>query len=109
MLRWLRTREVDELARTIAARLTERIPYRGIDPSDKKALRKLLQTQQSILEQVERFARAHPLNLYQKASFGNTHKWALKEAGYPAPVIEAWTHEVVAHLALMSERPPSKR
>ena len=103
MLKWFRTREVDELAKTIAARLTERIPYRGIDPSDEKALRKLLQTQHSILEQVERFARGHKLNVYQKASFGNTFKWVLKEAGYPAPVIEAWTHEVVAHLTLTSE------
>jgi hypothetical protein len=103
MLKWFRTREVDELARTIAARLTERIPYRGIDPSDKKALRKLLQTQHSILEQVERFAREHKLNLYQKASFGNTFKWVLKEAGYPSEVIDAWTVELVARLAVTSK------
>ena len=99
MLKWLDTREVNELARTIAAYLIERVPARGIKPSDRKGLEKLVRTHGSIFEQLTRFAHGRSLNFYQKASFGNTFKWELKEAGYPSEVVEAWTREVVTHLA----------
>ncbi len=104
MLKWLSTREVDEFAKTIVSELTKRVPAAGIDPSDKKALKKLLKTQNSIFDQVERFARDRSLNLYQKASFGNTFKWALKESGYEPATVDAWTHELVTHLTLKSKK-----
>ena len=99
MFRWLSTREVDELARAVAAHLIKRVPARGIKRSDRKGLEKLVRTHGSIFEQVARFAHGRSLNFYQKASFGNTFKWELKEAGYPSEVVEAWTREVVTHLA----------
>jgi len=103
MLKWHSTREVDEFAKTIAADLTKRVPAEGVDLSNKKALKKLLRTQNSIFDQVENFARDRNLNLYQKASFGNTLKWAMKEAGYASATVDAWTHELVTYLTLKSK------
>ena len=104
MLKWFSTREVDEFAKTLAAELAKRIPPAGVDPSDKKALKKLVRMQNSVFDQIERFAQQRVLNLYQKASFGNTFKWSLKEAGYAEPAVDAWTQELVTYLTLKSRK-----
>jgi hypothetical protein len=104
MLKWLSTREADEFAKTIVSDLTKRVPPAGVDLADRKALKKLLRTQNSIFDQVNRFAQNHTPNMYQKASFGNTVKWALKEAGYTSEAVDAWTHELLTYLTLASKR-----
>ena len=106
MLEWLSTREADEFAKTVAADLAKRIPAAGLESSDPKALQKLLRAQNAVFSLVEGFARRRRLNLYQKASFGNTFKWALKEAGYPAAAVDAWTREVATCLASRSKDRP---
>ena len=101
MLNWFNTREVDEFAKTIAADLIKRVPATAVDPSDTKVQKKLLSTQNWIFDRLERFAQGRSLNLYQKASFGNTLKWALKDAAFAPEVVDAWTQELVAHLTLI--------
>ena len=44
------------------------------------------------------------LNLYKKARLGNRVQWALKEAGYPEEFVEAFTRELVTHVALASRK-----
>ena len=100
MLKWLSTREADEFAKTVASDLKKRVPPAGVDLTDKKALKKLLRAQNSIFDQVRGFAQGRTLNVYQKASFGNTFKWALKEAGYTTEAVDAWTQELVTYLTL---------
>ena len=103
MFGWFNTREVDDFAKTIAADLMKRVPTSGVDASDTRAQKKLLKTQNWIFDRIEHFARERRLNLYQKASFGNTFKWALKEAAFAPEAVDAWTHELVAHLTLKSK------
>jgi hypothetical protein len=95
-MKWFDTKESDSFAKAIVAELTERIPPQGLDFSEgKKAVEKLTKTHSSICSKTAQFAQLHALNIYQKASFGNTFKWALKEAGYPQDFIDAWTQEIV--------------
>lgn len=101
MLNWFNTREVDEFAKTLAADLVKRVPATAVDPSDTKIQKKLLNTQNWIFDRIERFARGRSLNLYQKASFGNTLKWALKDAAFAPEAVDAWTQELVTHLTLL--------
>ena len=49
--------------------------------------------------QVADFKRKHQLNFYQKASLGNTFKWALREGGYDdAQVIDTLTDWLMLQL-----------
>jgi hypothetical protein len=56
---------------------------------------------------ISQFAAEHRPNLYQKACFGNRVKWALKEAGYPAPFVEVATYEFITQMTLPAA-PPSQ-
>jgi hypothetical protein len=55
------------------------------------------------------FAAQRRPNVYQKARFGNRIKWALKDAGYPAPFIDVVTHEFVKQLTLSASPHGPKR
>src|SRR5437016_5420437 len=57
---------------------------------------------------LSRFGAEHRPNLYQRACFGNRVKWALKEAGYPAPFVEVATHEFIPQMTLPSAPPRSR-
>lgn len=102
MFKWLSTREVDEFAKALAADLVERVPAAGIDLADRKSTKKMRRLQDSVFDRIERFARDRRPNLYQRASFGNAFKWALKEAGYASETVDAWTHELLTYLTLKS-------
>ena len=56
-----------------------------------------------IFDRVERFGLEHALNFYQRAAFGNTFKWALRDAGYAPAVVDGWTGELVTYLTLKSK------
>ena len=100
---WFSTKEADEFAKAIVAELTQRIPPDGVDlRQGKKTWEKLLKTQGVIFDKTAQFARSRRLNIYQKASFGNTFKWALKEAGYSQEFIDVWTRELVTFVSLKS-------
>jgi len=103
MLKWISTHEADEFAKALATDLVKRVPAAGIDLGDKKSLKKLLRLQSSFFDRVEGFARDRKPNFYQRASFGNTFKWALRDAGYASETIDAWTNELVTYLTLKSK------
>jgi hypothetical protein len=103
-INWLNTKEVDAFADSVVAELRERFPPSGIDLSKKKAIERVVKNVDKLLARVSDFARSGKLNLYKKARFGNRIKWALKEAQYPEPFVEAMTHELVTQLTLASRK-----
>jgi hypothetical protein len=95
ILQWLDTREVDELARSIAAELVKRVPPSALDAHTKQAAERLRNTHDAIFARAGKFARTRKLNIYKKARLGNQFRWALKEAGYPPEFVQSWTYELV--------------
>lgn len=100
MIGWFDTREVDEFARSVAQELLQRLPPAQLNAPDKKAADRLHRMNESISGRVKDFAGARPLNLYKRARLGNQVKWALKDAGYPADFVEAFTSELVTLVAV---------
>src|SRR3990172_6116302 len=100
--KWFDTKEMDEFACSIAAELIKRVPPSSLDPATKKAVGQLKTSHHAIFTRAENFARTHPLNIYKRARVGNSFRWALKEAGYPPYLVEAWTYELVTMISLQS-------
>lgn len=98
---WFRSKDVDEFADSIIADLQSRFPPAGTSREVKNAGKRLLKTHRVILARIEAFARATDLSVYRKARLGNRVKWALAEAGYPKPFVDAFVHELVTLLALV--------
>jgi hypothetical protein len=101
---WFSTKEVDALADAIVAELRERFPQAGTDLSTRKSAEKAMKALERMAGDITRFAAQRSPNVYQKARFGNRIKWALKDAGYPAPFIDVVTHEFVKQLTLSASR-----
>jgi hypothetical protein len=105
MLSWFSSKHVDAFADSIVAELLERFPPTGIELSTEKSAERAMKNLERILSLIGVFAAEQRPGLYQKARFGNRVKWALKEAGYPPPMVELITHEVVAKMALATRAP----
>lgn len=101
MLGWFRTDEVDEFASSIVAEIVRRIPPRA-EMQEKKLMERLSKVHNAAVRRTVEFARARRLSLYQKARLGNKFKWALREAGYPASLADAWTYELVKFVTVNS-------
>ena len=104
VLSWFKTRELDEFADSIVARLIEIVPPSGAAPSGKKAFERLRKQFGSTFDRIDSFARTKPLNLYTKARFANRVRWALVEAGYAHEFVATITQELVAHLTLAARK-----
>jgi hypothetical protein len=103
ILDWLNTREVDDFAKRIADDLIRRVPAVRAEASDTRGQKALLKTQNWAFDRIAHFARGRSLSLYQKASFGNTLKWALKEAAFAPEAADAWARELVTHLTVSAK------
>lgn len=99
-MKWFKSNDVDEFADSIVADLQRRFPPSGLNLGDRKATERIQKTHQAIYERIDAFGRSTDLNLYRKARLGNRVKWALTEAGYPKPFVDAFTHELVTVVAL---------
>ena len=104
LLNWFNTSEVDEFAKRIADDLIKRVPAAGARASDTRAQKALLKTQNWAFDRIAHFARGRSFNIYQKASFGNTLKWALKDAAFATDAVEEWTRELVTHLTRLGAK-----
>jgi len=107
LLDWFSRKDVDEFADSIVTELLQHVPQAGVDVSTRKAAERAMKKVDRMLLRISRFAAEHRPNLYQKACFGNRVKWALKEAGYPAPFVEVATHEFITQMTLAAA-PPSQ-
>ena len=108
MFGWSGSKEVDALADSVVAELRRLVPTSGAEARTRKEARKLRKQFGAVFSRVDAFLVSHPLNLYAKARFANRVKWALKEAGYPAPFIEQVTEELALHAAIMVPKSEDK-
>ena len=99
---WFSTAEIDAFAKSIADELIRRVPPASLDAPSKRAAGDLKNSHHAIYAQAERFALAHRLNVYKRARLGNSFRWALRDAGYPAEFVESWTYELVTFVTLKS-------
>ena len=95
MLKWLRTKEVDAFADRVVSELTKRVPLNMLRKEGGKADKRFSRMNDVISDQVRAFGRDQRPNIYQRARLGNRVKWALKDAGYPEPFVDALTTELV--------------
>jgi hypothetical protein len=94
ILKWLDTKGVDELAKSMARDLAQRVPPEKVDATSKKAKGKQQKTHDIVLRQAHNYAVANKLNVYTKARLANGFKWALLEAGYPKEFVDQMTYEL---------------
>jgi hypothetical protein len=112
MLKWFNSQEVDKFADWLTSEIIKRYPPEGLDTDSKKSSQRLKKVLDSLFQRIESFAEQNVLNIYQRARLGNRVKWAMREAGYPLPFSESFTHEVVTVITLMNARSkkiPQKR
>lgn len=109
LLDWFSRKHIDEFADSIVAELLQRFPQSGVDLSSTKSAEKALRTLDRIFSRISDFAAERRPNFYQKACFGNRIKWALKEAGYPAPFVNVATEKLMTYMAFASGARPTSR
>jgi len=112
MFKWFDTKEVDKFADWLASEIIRRYPPAGLDTDYKKSSQRLKKVLDSLLVRVEAFARDNSLNIYKRARLGNRVKWAMRDAGYPLPFSESFTHDVVTRVTVINARgrqAPQKR
>jgi len=112
MLKWFDSTEVDKFADWLAAEIVKRYPPGGLDTDSKKSAQRLQKVHSSLFLRIEGFAKENKLNIYQRARLGNRIKWAMRDAGYPMPFSESFTHEVVTVITVVNARAkqaPQKR
>jgi len=109
LLDWFSRKHIDAFADSIIAELLQRFPQSGADLSTEKSVEKAMKTLDRIFVRIGAFAAERRPNVYQKACFGNRIKWALKEAGYPEPFVQAVTEKFLAYMAIAPATRPSAR
>jgi hypothetical protein len=96
---WLRRKEIDQFARSLAADLGRRFPPRSEERKDKGAHRQ----QQDILDQLcasaAHFRQHLRLGVYGKAKLGNTFRWQLRELGYSEAFVRDAMHKLMLRVA----------
>ena len=100
LLDWFSKKHIDEFADSIVAELQQHFPQAGVELSTRKSAEKALRTLDRIFTRISAFAAERRPNLYQKARFGSRIKWALKEARYPEPFVEAATDKLVTYMTM---------
>jgi hypothetical protein len=104
LLGWFATKEIDAFADSMVAELVQRFPQAGVDVSTRKSAERAMKNLEKMYSSITAFAMQRRPNIYQKARFGNRLKWALKDAGYPAPFVDVVTHEFVKYLTLSASQ-----
>lgn len=94
---WFDASESKKFAEQLAQSFMEKDAEEQPDSKKKSVLKKqkLLNT---VFQEVGNFKRAHQLNIYKKAQFANTFKWALKEAGYEDAYVDEFVREIMLRL-----------
>lgn len=97
VLNWFDASESKNFATQLAQSFMEKDAQEQPDSKKKSVLKKqkLLNT---VFQEVGNFKRAHSLNIYKKAQFANTFKWALKEAGYEDAYIDELVREIMLRI-----------
>lgn len=97
---WFDTKEVDDFARALAQDLIGRLPPPTAGSNKKFTPERLNNTRVALQARAVAFARAQKLNWYKKAHLANIFKWELREAGYDAKFVDAWTYDLMVFVSL---------
>jgi hypothetical protein len=103
MLKWLRTKEVDAFADSVVGELTKRVPLNMLRKEGGKADKRFSRMNDVISDQARAFGQSQRPNVYQRARLGNRVKWALKDAGYPDPFVDAFVTELVTLVTVVTK------
>lgn len=94
---WFDASESKRFAVALAESFMEKDAQEQPDSKKKSVLKKqkLLNT---VFQEVNTFKNQYKPNLYKKAQFANTFKWALKDAGYEDTYIDEFVKEIMLRL-----------
>jgi len=94
------TKDIDELAKSMAEEIARRYPPVP-DSSDRKkkpSPNRLPQILGEVYARTDAIRVERRLGVYRKAKLGNTFRWELKELGYDKEFVEMATQGLVIHL-----------
>jgi hypothetical protein len=103
MLAWFDTAEVDRFADGVVAELVRRVPLNKLRREDAKTDKRFSRMTEVLSDQVRAFAQAQRPNMYKRARLGNRVKWALKDAGYPEPFVDAFVTELITLVTIAAK------
>jgi hypothetical protein len=105
MLGWFDTAEVDRFADTVLAELVRRVPLNQLRKESPKTDKRFSRMTEVLSDQARAFATAQRPNVYKRARLGNRVKWALKDAGYPDPFVDAFVTELITLVTIATKAP----
>lgn len=108
MLGWFDTKEVDAFAQWVVDELLGRLAPASLEEPDRKMGDRVHRMTEAISGRAREFAIAQKPNFYKRAHLGNRVKWALKEAGYPAQFVAAFTTELITLVTVAGRAPAGK-
>jgi protoporphyrinogen oxidase len=94
---WFDANESKKFAEQLAESFMEKDAQEQPD-SKKKSVLKKQKLLNMVFQDVNAFKQQHKPNLYKKAQFANTFKWALKEAGYEDAYVDEFVREIMLRL-----------
>lgn len=103
MLKALRTKEVDAFADSVVTELSKRVPLNALRKEGAKADKRFSRMTDVISNQARAFAQEQRPGIFQRARLGNRVKWALRDAGYPDPFIDAFVTELVTLVTVVTK------
>lgn len=93
-------KEVDLFAKTLALDIAKRYPPSMDSAQEKKiSANRLTKILEDVYAKAKQFNREKGLGMYQKAKFGNTFRWELKELGYGKDFVEVATEGLIVYLS----------
>ena len=96
---WFNTEEVDAFARALAQDLLGRLPPSATVGGKSISPSRLNSTREAVQSRASAFSRRYRMSWYKKAHLANTFKWVLREAGCDTSFVDAWTYDVMLHIA----------
>lgn len=96
---WLRRRDIEKFAVTLAENLGNRFPPKSEERSDKGAANQLTAICNRLFADARIYRQSLRLGVYGKAKLANTFRWRLKELGYSQGFVQQVTHELVVSIA----------
>ena len=96
---WMRRKEIDAFAQSLATELERRFPPRSEERKDKAVNNQLTSITSGLYARAADYRRERALGIYGKAKLGNTFRWRLKEMGYSAKFIDEVTHALILRIS----------
>ena len=87
----------------VVGELAQRVPVNSLRKEGGKADKRFSRMTEVISDKVRAFAHEKRPNVYQRARLGNRVKWALRDAGYPEPFVDAFVTELITLVTVVAK------